>query len=227
MSEFPHARIAELVALLGAPWRMDNCPYKRDDEWQFVTDGRGRGFWLRIDRGQLERGPARPHGYRVTVRGRYPEIPGHFFTDKGRPEIGFDLSRPLTTLAKDMRRRFLPQFEAAHSRAVDELHARTSAAEKRAAVAGALLERFPQKGWEGEVRRGVHRVCVDLEPHPGASADLEIRQAGKLVDVQLRNVDPRDLDVLWSLFERRRAERMAAEFGAPAPVDLTTLDIMP
>ncbi|GAA2802904.1 hypothetical protein GCM10010441_29540 [Kitasatospora paracochleata] len=226
MSEFPRARITELVALLGAPWRLDNCPYKQDDAWQFVTDGRGRGFWLHIDRGQLEREPAKPHGYRVTARGRYPDIPGHFFTDKGRPEIGFDLSRPLTTLAKDMRRRFLPQFEAAYARAVDELHARSSAADKRAAMARALLDRFPQRGWEGEMRPGVHRVCVDLEPHPGASADLEIRQAGEVVDVQLRNVDPRDLDALWALFERRQAERIAAACGAPASADLTTLDIM-
>ncbi|MFE0461856.1 hypothetical protein ACFW1A_21670 [Kitasatospora sp. NPDC058965] len=224
MSEFPRARVAELVALLGAPWRMDNCPYNMDDERQFVTDGRGRGFWMSIDRRQLEREPAKPLGYRVNVWGRYPQIPGHFFTDEGRPRVGFDLSRPLATLAKDMRRRFLPQFEAAYSRAVDELHARSSAAEKRAAVARALLERFPQRGWEGEMRPGVHRVCVDLEPHPGASADMEVRQAGELVDVQLRNVDPRDLDVLWALFGRRRAERIAAAYGTPASVDLTTLD---
>ncbi|WP_371523319.1 hypothetical protein [Kitasatospora sp. NBC_01300] len=163
----------------------------------------------------------------MNVWGRYPQIPGHFFTDEGRPKVGFDLSRPLATLAKDMRRRFLPQFEAAYSRAVDEFHARTSAADKRTAVARALLDRFPQRGWEGEMRPGVHRVCVDLEPHPGASADLEVRQAGEVVDVQLRNVDPRDLEALWALFERRRAERIASAFDTPAPVDLATLDTVP
>ncbi|MFD0261943.1 hypothetical protein ACFVH7_27175 [Kitasatospora indigofera] len=31
-----------------------------------------------------------------------------------------------------------------------------------------------------------------------------------LADAQLRNVDPRDLEVLWALFEQRQAERLAA-----------------
>ncbi len=205
---YPRARVEELVTLLGAPWRPAPCPYGHDPERQYVTDGRGRGFWLAIERRALERTPPKPYRYQVTVRGRYPDIPGHF-TDAGRPTIRFDLSRPLTTLARDMRRRFLPQFGAAYSRAVDELHARTSAAERRAALAESMMTRFPQRGWHGELRTGVHQVHVDLEPHPGAYVRMEIRKAAELVDVDLRNVDPRDLEVLWALFEQRRAERLA------------------
>ncbi|MFE4601120.1 hypothetical protein ACFRKE_09700 [Kitasatospora indigofera] len=212
------ARIEELVGLLGGAWHPAPCPYGQDDVRQYVTDGRGRGFWMCVDRRQAKRESApwrqgwdgaQSRSVRVDAFGRYPEVPGHF-TDGARPRIGFDLMRPLSSLAKDVRRRFLPQFEAAHARAVNELHARSSAAELRAALAESLTARFPQRGWHGELRPGVHRVSVDLEPHPGACADMEVRKAAELVDVQLRNVDPRDLEMLWALFEQRQAERLAA-----------------
>ncbi|WP_030277106.1 hypothetical protein [Streptomyces sp. NRRL B-24484] len=163
---------------------------------------------MKVDRRALDREPSRPDGYWITVVGRYPDVPGHF-TDRRRPRIAFNLSRPLDTLARDIRRRFLPEFLAAHERAVNELHARAVAGGRREDLALSLLARFPNGGWHGESRSGHHETYVDLEPSGGAYAHVEMHGAEETVSVQLHRVRPQDLEVLWDLFEARARDRSA------------------
>ncbi len=141
MLDFPADRVEDLVAELGAPWHIAPDPFDGHAGYRrFVSDGRGRAFWL-----SMRSRPAPDGSPRLRATGRYPDVPG-YYEDRERPRPCFSLGRSLETLGRDVGRRFLAPYDAAFGRAVDAVHARAVAGGGRAEFARALLEQFSHPG---------------------------------------------------------------------------------
>ncbi|MFD9690157.1 hypothetical protein ACFWXO_30865 [Kitasatospora sp. NPDC059088] len=190
MPAFPADRVEDLVSLLGPPWHIAADPYEGHQDYRrFVADGRGRGFFLSFSSRNPGGGPA----LRIVARGRYPAIPG-YFEDDARPAIGFSLGRPLEDLARDMRRRFLPAYDAAFGRAVDAIHARAVASGGREGLARELLARFPHPDghFRDDPREGL-AVHFRLAPDGAVSAKAETRGTMEQVRLTLDHLTLRQL----------------------------------
>ncbi|WP_159401179.1 hypothetical protein [Streptomyces sp. NRRL B-24484] len=163
--------LEDLVAALGAPWQVVPDPYNGHADYRrFVSGRQGRAFWL-----SLSSRPAPDGSPRITANGRYPDVPG-YYEDRSRPRVGFSLGRPVEALVRDLRRRFLVPYEAAFSRAVQEIHDRAVAGGAREELAHALLRQFPHPdGHFQDLPREGLTVHLRLSDQSKAHAKVETR----------------------------------------------------